>query len=68
MNQIINVIIRQVVRRVINMGINKGVDHFSRNKDIDPNSPEGKQAQKSAGETSKNAKQTIRMIRRIGRF
>jgi len=68
MNQIINMIFRLIMRKGINMGINKGVDLFTRNKNIDPNSPEAKQAQKSAGETSKNARQTIRMIRRLGRF
>ena len=39
-----------------------------RKKDVDPNAPEAKQAQKNAGAASKNAKQTMRMIRRIGRF
>ncbi len=68
MNQIVNMIIRMVMRKGINLGINKGIDHVYRKKDVDPNSPEAKQAQKNAGAASKNAKQTMRMIRRIGRF
>jgi len=68
MNQIVNMIIRMVVRKGINIGMTKGIDHIYRKKDVDPNSPEAKQTQKNAGAASKNAKQTMRMIRRIGRF
>jgi len=68
MNQIVNMIIRMVMRKGINMGITKGIDHIYRKKDANPNAPEAKQAQKNAGAASKNAKQTMRMIRRIGRF
>ncbi len=64
MNRIINMFMRQFM----NIGVNKGIDHIYRNKETDPNAPEAKQAQKHAGAASKNAKQAMRMIRRIGRF
>ncbi len=63
-----NRIITMFMRQFMNIGINKGIDHIYRNKNADPNSPEAKQAQKNAGAASKNAKQTIRMVRRLGRF
>lgn len=68
MNQIINMIIRQVMRRFINTGIDKGFDLFSKKKNVDPNSPEGKQLGADAKGSAKTAKQSMSMIRRIGRF
>ncbi|SDX03149.1 hypothetical protein [Litoreibacter albidus] len=66
MNQMINMAMRMIMRRLINMGINKGIDvaanRGQRGKDLTP-----EQRQKS-GETSKRAKQAVRMSRRIGRF
>lgn len=52
----------------MNVGINKGMDYIYRDKNIDENSPEAKQARKEAKKTSKSARQTMRTIRRIGRF
>lgn len=68
MNQIINMIMRQVIRRFINTGIDKGFDLFSKKKNVDPNSPQGKQLGTDAKSNAKTAKQSMRMIRRIGRF
>jgi hypothetical protein len=68
MNQIINMIMRQVMRKFITKGIDKGFDHFSRNSKIDPNSAEGKQADVNAKGAAKTAKQTMQMVRRLGRF
>jgi hypothetical protein len=68
MNQIINMIIRQLTRRLINTGIEKGVGLFNRKKDVEPNSAESKQVRVDTQQTVKTAKQSMRMIRRIGRF
>ena len=68
MNQIINMIIRQVMRRFINTGIDKGFDLFSKKKDVDLNSPEGRQLGADGKNNAKIAKQGMRMIRRIGRL
>lgn len=68
MNQIINMIMRQVMRKFISKGIDKGFAHFSRKSDVDPNSSEGRQATTNAKKTAKTAKQTMRMVRRLGRF
>lgn len=66
MNQMINMVIRMVTRRLINMGINKGIDvaakRGQRGEDLTP------EQRKAAGETTKRAKQAVRMGRRIGRF
>ena len=61
-------IIRQVMRRFINKGIDKGFDHFGKKKNVDPNSPEGRQLGADAKNTAKTAKKSMQMIRRIGRF
>ena len=68
MNQIINMIIRQVMRRFINKGIDKGFGHFSKKQNVDPNSSEGKRLGADARSNAKTVKQSMRMIRRIGRF
>jgi len=65
MNQIINIFIRILMRKGINAGIKKGVDLFSRKKTVDPSPPETRQA---GAEPKKNTKQTMRTIRRTGRF
>jgi hypothetical protein len=64
MNRIINMITRQVMH----IFINKGIDHFSKKQNLDPNSPEGRQLGANAKSNAKAAKQSMRMIRRIGRF
>lgn len=66
MNQMINMVIRMVMRRVVNMGINKGIDVAAkRGKGGEELTPQQRQA---AGKQSKQAKQAVRVARRIGRF
>jgi len=69
-NQIINMVIRMVMRRVLRSGVDAGMNAVSnrmnRNK-----SPEEKQAQQGgpdAADTTKRAKQAMRVARRVNRF
>ncbi len=65
MNQIINIIIRQVVRRLVMFGITKGVDMAAKRRaGTTELTPEQK---RKAGETSKRARQAMRITRRMGR-
>jgi|GEM_PF-1535946 len=68
MNGIINMIVRMVVRKGINAGISKGADLLARDKNVDPNSPEAKANQQQGKKTAKTAKQSMKLMRRIGRF
>ena len=68
MNGIINMIIKILIRKGVNIGIDKGIGYFSKDKTIDENSPEAKANQQQANKTAKNAKQSMKVIRRIGRF
>lgn len=65
MNQIINMIVRMVVRRAVTMGIDKGVDVMAKRKGYAEASNEQKA---QAAETKKRTKQSLRMMRRFGRF
>jgi hypothetical protein len=56
------------MRKGMNLGINKGLDYMYRDKNVDDNSPEAKQTSAEAKKASKNVRQTMRTIRRIGRF
>jgi hypothetical protein len=69
MDRIANMIIRRVVNRVVGAGVDKGAEYLSarRNPDGQPSdiTPEQRaQVQK----TSRNARQAMRLARRLGRF
>lgn len=58
-NQIINMVIRLVMRRVIGRGINAGIDRATRGRA--ETGPDGKK-------TARNARQALKLGRRMGRF
>ena len=69
MDRIANMIIRRVVNRVVGAGVDKGAEYLSarQNPDGKPSdiTPEQRaQVQK----TSRNARQAMRLARRLGRF
>mgnify|MGYP003564325344 CR=1 FL=1 len=69
MDRIVNMIIRQVVSRAVGKGIDKGAEYMSARKSHD-----GKPAditpeqRKQVQRTSRNARQAMRVARRLGRF
>lgn len=66
-NQLTNMIVRMFVRKLMNFGMNAGIEAMSRRG----RSADGDTAQDSApapGFDAKRAKQSARMVRRMGRF
>ncbi len=61
-NQIINIVVRMVMRRLVRSGVNAGIGAVSKRRNADKDM--GAKPPNSA-ETSKRAKQTIRMMRRL---
>ena len=77
MNAIINMIIRQVMRRLVNKGIDAGFNQASRmgnckkrqDGEVDPRPmPESKADKRRARQSAQRAKQSMKVLRRIGRF
>lgn len=69
-NQIINMVIRMIVRRVIGKGVNAGINavgrRAGRNQDHAPR--QGGQGGNASAETTRRAKQAMRVTRRVGRM
>lgn len=73
MDRIITMIIRQLTNRLIRTGIDKGVEAMSnRNRGQDPEAPldpqDEKTRQKAGKESTRRAKQAVRLGRKISRF
>ncbi|GHE00633.1 hypothetical protein U879_13015 [Defluviimonas sp. 20V17] len=70
-NQLVNMIVRMVMRRLINTGVNKGIDLASRRRGASGR-PDGGTSGPGQGadgrETSRRARQALRLMRRFGRF
>jgi hypothetical protein len=58
-NQLINMVIRMVVRQVMRRGVNAGIDRVTRGRG--DSGPDGQK-------TVQNARRTMKLGRRIGRF
>ncbi|MDZ7710460.1 MAG: hypothetical protein U5K36_10645 [Roseovarius sp.] len=58
-NQMINMVIRFVMRQVMRRGVNAGIDRATRGRA--ETGPDGKK-------TARNARQALKLGRRIGRF
>ncbi|MEM9434504.1 MAG: hypothetical protein AAGA12_11325 [Pseudomonadota bacterium] len=65
MNGMINMVVRILARRLINLGVNKGIDMAARRRGGDDASPQVKQ---QSADSTKRMRQSMRLIRRIGRF
>ena len=65
-NRIISMVIRMVVNRLIRTGVNAGVNKMSKAKQYGPDETKG-QAPQSA-DTQKRMRQSMRVMRKIGRF
>jgi hypothetical protein len=69
MDRIANMIIRRLVNKVVGTGIDKGAEMISARR-----SPDGQAAditaeqRKQVQRTSRNARQAMRVARRLGRF
>lgn len=83
MNQIINMIIRQVMRQLVNRGVNAGFNQASKmgkrkqqpmgeiddhGNRIDPNAPQTRGNQPDMRAQSRQAKQSMKVMRRISKF
>ncbi len=66
-NQIINMVIRMVMRRVLRSGVDAGINAVGNRMNRGKSSAEGTQSPDTA-ETTKRAKQTMRVARKIGRM
>jgi len=58
-NQMINMVIRMVMRQVMRRGVNAGIDKVTRGRD--DSGPDGQK-------TARNARKTMKLGRRMGRF
>ena len=63
-NRIISMVINMVMRRVMRTGINAGMDAVGKRM----SGGGGNQPAPDSGQTTKRAKDTIRMARRMGRM
>lgn len=65
-----NRLIRMVINMVMRTGIDKGVDLYAKRRTDAPDatSEDAKRAAQQASETKKRARQSMRMLRRLGRF
>jgi hypothetical protein len=69
MDRIVNMIIRQVVSRVVGKGVDKGAEYLSARRSPDGQAADITPEQRAqAKTTSRNARQAIRVARRITRF
>lgn len=69
MDRIVHMIIRQVVFRLVGKGIDKGAEYMSARQSPDGQARDISPEQRAqAKRTSKNARQAMRVARRIGRF
>lgn len=66
-NQIINMVVRMVMRRVLRSGVDAGINAVGNRMNKGKTDAETGQSPNVA-DTSKRAKQTMRMGRKIGRF
>ena len=63
-NQIVTMVIRMVMRRLLHKGVNAGIDAVGNR--VNRGNPVGKQGQSpNAAETTKRAKQAIKIARRM---
>jgi len=62
-NQLINMVINMVMRRLVGRGVNAGINMASRKM-----GKNGDAAGPDSAETTKRAKQAMRVGRRIGKF
>lgn len=69
-NQLINMAVRIVMRKLLHKGIDAGVDMASRRgHGADPEArPDDPQGRAQANETKKRLRQSMRVVRRMGRF
>ncbi|MGB3278484.1 MAG: hypothetical protein WBA92_04750 [Pseudorhodobacter sp.] len=68
MDRIITMVINQVIRRFVNIGISKGIDLVAGKGKPAAQMTADEMAQSRQGrETAKNARQMVKMARRLGR-
>lgn len=69
MDRIANMIIRRMMFRVVGKGIDKGAEYLSARRSPDGQASDITPEQRAqAARTSRNARQAMRLARRIGRF
>ena len=66
-SQLINMVLRMVLRPLINRGVNAGINRATRGGAKGATKQPGA-GRPAAGDTSKRARQTAKMLRRMGRF
>ncbi|MEQ9258036.1 MAG: hypothetical protein RIG84_02950 [Roseovarius sp.] len=71
-NQMVNMIVRMVMRRAVKTGIDKGINAYADQRDAQTGAGDTKGGQKrkapDSAETRKRMKQSMRMMRKMGRF
>ncbi|MEM6579471.1 MAG: hypothetical protein AAF678_13360 [Pseudomonadota bacterium] len=74
-NQILNMVVRMLVRRVVRGGVNMGIDAASKqmskgkpDTSANANPDLAREQKKQQADTSKRMKQSMRTMRRFGRF
>jgi len=72
MNQIINMILRRVMGQLINRGVNYGFDRASKmgkgKRDADVSPEEQARREQTGREQGKQARKSLKTMRRLGRF
>lgn len=69
MDRILHMVVRQVTSRLVGKGIDKGAEYMSARRSPDGKAADiGPQQRAQVNTTSRNARQAMRVARRLGRF